>query len=174
MSNPQLQMRRANLDQLPPLAIPNGFTIRTYQNGDDILWEDLTERTLGFRLDFAKDIKASPFFKPERIFFICHGSEPIATAIAWCLKDDPDTTGYVHMVGADARFKGNGLGYQVSLATLHQMALENKQSVVLNTDDFRLPAIAIYLRLGFEPEMTHESHRPRWEEIYTKLEAWHG
>jgi len=99
---------------------------------------------------------------------MCHNNEPIATAIAWRWDKDPET-GYVHMVGADPRYKGNGLGYQVSLATLHQMAAENRQSVILHTDDFRLPAIAIYLRLGFEPEITHESHEARWEDIYTRI-----
>jgi len=72
MSDPQLQMRRANLDSLPALAIPNGFTMRTYQSGDGLLWEDLTEKTLGFRLNFEKDIKGSPFFRPARarVFYV--------------------------------------------------------------------------------------------------------
>ena len=73
------------------------------------------------------------------------------------------------MVGAGSAFKGNGLGYQVSLAALHRMADEKKQRVILHTDDFRLPAIVIYLRLGFKPEIVHDSHELRWQKIYEAL-----
>lgn len=171
---PQLLMRRENLDNLPPLSIPDGFTLRTYRDGDALGWEDLTESTLGFRLDFEKDIMGNPFFTKERVFFICKGEQLVATAIAWCDGDDPEKIGYVHMVGANPEFKGKGLGYQVSLATLHKMAEENKQSVILHTDDFRLPALAIYLRLGFKPDMTHESHEARWQAVYKALGISHG
>jgi len=171
---PQLLMRRKDLSNLPPINIPDGFTLRTYQEGDDIPWENLTESTLGFRMNFAEGMKASPFFKAERIFFIEKGDRLAATATAWCDNDNPETVGYVHMVGADPEFKGRGLGYQVSLATLHRMKEENKQSVLLHTDDFRLPALAIYLRLGFEPEITHESHEARWEKVFKELGISHG
>ena len=166
---PQLQMCRENLDDLPPLNIPDGFVLRSYQDGDALGWEDLTESTLGFRLNFQKDIMENSFFMKERVFFICKDEQLVATAIAWCAKEDSENTGYVHMVGANSEFKGKGLGYQVSLATLHRMAEENKQRVILHTDDFRLPALAIYFRLGFKPDITHESHVARWQEVYKAL-----
>jgi len=161
---PQLLMRRDNLSDLPALNIPEGFSIRTYQEGDDTAWEDLTEASLGFRLNFFESIRNNPFFMKERIFFICDGDKMVATAIAWGVENEP-LTGYVHMVGADAEYRGKGLGYQVSLAVLHRMKEEGMQQVILHTDDFRIPAIAIYLKLGFEPQMTHESHESRWEKV---------
>ena len=100
---------------------------------------------------------------------ICHGGIPIATATAWLYDKSPDSTGYVHMVGAMPEWKGRGLGYQVSLAALHEMKREGKKDAVLHTDDFRLAAVKIYLSLGFEPEMNHESHESRWEQVYQKL-----
>jgi len=166
---PQLQMRRDNFDNLPLVSLPEGYTLRHYQAGDDIPWEDLTESTLGFRLNFEKDIKANPFFTPERVFFICKDEKMVATAIAWCAEKDSDTVGYVHMVGSDPVHKGKGLGYQVSLATLHKMKEEGKKSVLLHTDDFRLPALAIYLKLGFKPDKHHESHESRWEKVFEEL-----
>jgi len=42
---------------------------------------------------------------------------------------------------------------------------------LLNTDDFRLPAIAMYLSLGFQPEHREEAHRARWSAIRVALEA---
>ena len=56
---------------------------------------------------------------------------------------------------------GRGLGFHVSLACTHIMAAEGRTSAVLQTDDFRLPAIKSYLRLGFAPLLMHENQRQR-------------
>ncbi|HHY83306.1 MAG TPA: hypothetical protein GX505_11630 [Clostridiales bacterium] len=45
------------------------------------------------------------------------------------------------------------------------MKKEGWTSAVLETDDFRLPAIKTYFRLGFQPKFTHESHPDRWDKI---------
>jgi mycothiol synthase len=42
-------------------------------------------------------------------------------------------------------------------------------SVVLYTDDWRLPAIGLYLSMGFEPRMDREDMPGRWERIRAKL-----
>ena len=39
----------------------------------------------------------------------------------------------------------------------------------LLTDDWRLPAISLYLSLGFEPEMTRPNMPGRWQEVRKKL-----
>ena len=37
------------------------------------------------------------------------------------------------------------------------------------TDDWRLPAIGLYLSMGFEPQMTREDMPRRWESIRRNL-----
>ena len=39
----------------------------------------------------------------------------------------------------------------------------------LETDDVRIPAITIYLSVGFRPLLTHESHLQRWRKVYHTL-----
>ena len=165
---PQLFMRRKQLHDLPEIQLPDEFTLRHFADGDEACWERIIETTL-FPMKFDEGIKSASFYKPERVWFICHGGSPIATATAWLYDKSPDSTGYVHMVGAMPEWKGRGLGYQVSLAALHEMKREGKKDAVLHTDDFRLAALKIYLSLGFEPEMNHESHESRWEQVYQKL-----
>ena len=53
--------------------------------------------------------------------------------------------------------------------TDHYIKLEPQSSVVLFTDDHRLAAIKTYLKLGFEPQMVHDSHPERWREVLAKL-----
>ena len=43
---------------------------------------------------------------------------------------------------------------------------------MLDTDDFRLPAIKNYLNLGFVPVYAGESHLLRWQSIFKKLDIF--
>ena len=56
-----------------------------------------------------------------------------------------------------------------ALAALRLMHSLGHPRCFLWTDDFRLPALNIYLRLGFQPAHTHDSHPERWREVYRKL-----
>ena len=70
------------------------------------------------------------------------------------------------MIGAHADARGLGAGRLVCLAALHSLRERGYRSVVLSTDDFRIPAISLYLSLGFEPVYSHESHKARWEKVF--------
>jgi mycothiol synthase len=56
-----------------------------------------------------------------------------------------------------------------SLATLHAFRKLRCKDAVLHTDDFRLPAIKVYLELGFCPEYAHATHAPRWSRLSSSL-----
>ena len=47
---------------------------------------------------------------------------------------------------------------------------------MLQTDDFRLPAIRMYLKLGFTPvyEVEGEDHRARWSAVFERLLVGEG
>ncbi len=73
------------------------------------------------------------------------------------------------MVGVLPAFQGKGLGYQISLAVLYQLVAGHLKDAVVLTYDFRLTAIKIYLKLGFEPFLIHENQRDRWRNILHAL-----
>jgi mycothiol synthase len=166
MDQPQLVMYRRDLKGLPPVELSGGYEIRHYQSGDDEGWEMTIEESFGLQCSFAKTMKADEAFQPERIWFVCLGGEMAATASAWYRPKWGRDMGYLHMVGTRPSHSGRGLGYQVSLAALHQMAREGRLSAILETDDFRVPAIKTYLKLGFLPLLVHENQRKRWEDVF--------
>ncbi len=95
----------------------------------------------------------------------------VATA-SYQLK--PTTTpksGWVHYVGADPNHSGRGLGLAVVSQVLLEIFDAGHESALLTTDDFRLPAIRTYLKLGFEPDLIHESHFQRWQNVLDQLNS---
>ncbi|PUA36160.1 hypothetical protein C8Z91_27340 [Paenibacillus elgii] len=162
---PKLVMRKESLADLPALSCPAGYTIRSFQPGDESRWESIIRQSFEREIAFGHKIGDLPYFQPERVLFICSGDIPAATATAWETKLPGERCGYLHMVGALPDHSGRGLGYAASLAALHRMRAEGQTQAFLETDDFRLPAIKIYLKLGFTPVYLHELHRPRWERV---------
>lgn len=158
------------MEGLPELIPPPSCTARHYRPGDDHAWEQIIHASFGGNShSFTETIASKPPFRPERVWFIeCEG-KPVATASAWRDAHYGEHTGYVHMVGALPNFKGQKLGYWVSVAVLRQLAAEGVHHAVLQTDDFRLPAIVTYARLGFRPLIVHENQPRRWGAIYSKL-----
>jgi mycothiol synthase len=78
------------------------------------------------------------------------------------------------MVAVRPGHQGKRLGYWVGLAAMHQMAREGARRAILRTDDFRIPAIKTYLRLGFEPLLTHKNQRQRWLAVLDEIGGGHA
>ncbi len=169
---PQLHMFRASLDGLPPVVLPAGCELRCFQAGDEPVWERV------IALSFGKNPGEIPFeqsmrrdcFLPERVLFIRRDGADVGTASAYVTPADrmPDC-GYLHYVGVMPGHTGLHLGYQVTLAALHRMRQEGRRRAILQTDDFRLPAIKTYLNLGFVPMLVDENQRQRWREVFANL-----
>jgi mycothiol synthase len=96
--------------------------------------------------------------------------EVAATASARSVPERFPGQGYLHWVGADPRHGGRGLGRAVVSAVLQYFSAEGLSSVVLETDDERLPAISTYLALGFVPLYLGDDHQERWSAVFTALD----
>lgn len=168
---PQLVMLRPELQSLPPVQLPAGYSSRALRPGEEACWERIVNEAFQYKFRFADRLSSSPIYSPDRVLFVCDSDDiPVATATAWHQPHWGEETGYLHMVGVLTAHGGRGLGGQVSLAALHRMTDEGRTKVVLQTDDFRLPAIRTYWKLGFQPLIEHESHAQRWHDIARKLD----
>ncbi len=172
---PQLCMIRPDLGRLPAVELPEGYSIRTSRGGAGAHWA----RILGRAFDgvdtwpvekYREIMLADPAWRADRIFFICDpDGMPCATAGAYRAKRWGPEAGYLHWVGVCPDHRGRRLGYAVSLACLHKFRAEGCDCAVLQTDDFRLPAIRIYLRLDFEPLVIHPNQPARWDAVFGQL-----
>ncbi len=105
----------------------------------------------------------------EGIFFLTISDDYVATATD--KRPLEIEVGYLHMAAVAPRYRGRGLGRCISLAALLHMRERGCLKAVLDTDDFRLPAIATYLGLGFVPDMLEADHAERWRAIFAELGA---
>jgi mycothiol synthase len=168
----QLLMRRPNLEDLPPVPEPPpGYLLRQLAPGDEERLAETLQRAF-------PEIVWTPDHVRERLR---QAPDVLATYVVDCegllvatasVRDVPDRfpgSGYLHWVGTHPGHTGRGLGRLVSLRCLHHFREIGCRDSVLETDDFRLPAIRLYLRLGYAPEEADPSHPERWEKIRKTL-----
>jgi len=165
MALSKLIMKKEGLSDLPGFHCPTGYRLRHFEEDDERNWEDLIRHSFTRDVKFSEKIGDNVPHYHERLLFICKGNQPVATATAWERNSGEHSDWYLHMVGVRPEYSGMGLGYAVSLAALQKVRESGGESVLLETDDFRLPAITIYMKLGFQPLYTDESHPGRWERI---------
>lgn len=171
MSANQLHMVRHSLDDLPPIEIPAGYELRTYQPGDEEAWAEIMNTGIGeWTVQRVKEeLTQKPQFLPDGLFFVTHHGRPVGSACAWRMSPDEWSVGWLHMVCVLPEHRGKGLGHLVTLAVLHWFREHNFREVWLSTDDHRLPALKAYFRLGLEPVCRDDVGRERWQAVFEKL-----
>lgn len=86
-------------------------------------------------------------------------------------------TGYPHRPAGgqlawlmtDPAHSGRGLGTILAAAVTNHLLEAGYRQPFLRTDDDRLPAIALYLRLGWQPDLQLAGARDRWQRIFAAL-----
>jgi GNAT superfamily N-acetyltransferase/catechol 2,3-dioxygenase-like lactoylglutathione lyase family enzyme len=170
-----LRMRLRSLADLPMLPEPpNGFTLRR------IVRKEMTESDIADLTGVLAAAFPEMVWTPRKVrealvtdatveeTFVLEDAESgaiAATATARFLPERFPNTGYLHWVGAYAHYKGKGFGRYVSLAVLHAFRERGYTDAVLETQDFRLPAIHTYRKLGFAPEYNDDTHEARWNAL---------
>jgi mycothiol synthase len=171
MNGPQLIMYRRDLLNLPPVDLPDGYSLRAYADGDEAALTPVFQECfdLGWSSDrVVKTFIENPCWSPGRMCVLVHGGEIVGTATAW---ESPERRGHglVHYVAVRETHRGKGLGKAITARVLEILERMGYTDAWLSTDDWRLGAIKVYLDLGFTPVDAHPSHRERWQIVKHKL-----
>jgi len=164
----QLQMlktdRRRESD-----ALPAGYSFVTHSDAYIPDWIRLITEGIGpgwTEEHFRTNMTGREGILPEGIFYIVHNnSDVVATATGIIEKDK---TGFLHMVSVDKNHRGLGLSAPLSACAINYMYDNKMENIKLTTDDFRIPAIKTYLKLGFIPVFSDETMPGRWKEFAAK------
>jgi mycothiol synthase len=160
------------LDAPPAVRLPAGYALRTYRPGDEARfyevmalagwpgWDEERLRPWLYRI------------LPGGWFMAVHqaSGQIVATAMA---THDPTWSvpfcGEVGWVAGDPAHSGRGLGRVVCAAVTARFIEIGYRHIHLYTEDWRLPAIKIYLRLGYVPYLCTPEMPERWRMICAQL-----
>jgi len=157
----------------PPVArVPEGYGLRTFREGDERGYLDLMALAgfEGWTAERLERVKKTVL--PEGFFVVEHSGSGrlVATALA---QHSPSELhpwgGEMGWVAADPAHRGKGLGLAVCAAATARLLAAGYRRIYLKTDDFRLNAIAVYLKLGYEPLMYRADMPARWQEVRAAL-----
>lgn len=166
----QLVMRRAHLNDLPVVGpLPAGYLLRPYDADRDrpalvaTLIDSFREFWDEARLD--RELTASP--DVHTVYVVAHGPIVVGTASSRFVPARFPDAGYVHWVGVATEHLRRGLASALLARVLEDFRERGYPRAVLETDDFRIPAIRSYLKFGFLPtyDVRDEDHRERWMRV---------
>ncbi len=175
--NIDISMFRPNLVDLPDLALPPGYSLRLYREGDGPLWEEIvraSERFLEIRPGrFEEEFDDHMDKLDDRMrFLVDPDGWEVGTATAW-FHPDPDLggqiTGLVHWVAIRPESQGRGLSKPMLSVVLKRLAQEHERAI-LNTSSGRTVALKIYLDLGFLPNLNRDRAVEAWSQVRRVLD----
>ncbi len=147
--------------------------MRHFAHGDDARWCQVYAASFDREFDpdaFRSIMAGDDAYLPQRIWFITHGDDAVATAAAYYRPAFLDGYGMIHFVGVVPGHRGLGLGHTVTVAALRRMVAEQRAGAWLSTDDHRIPAVKTYISLGFEPLLVHAGQPERWKNVLAQIE----
>ena len=167
-------MRRPHLRDLPELPDPPpDCLLRTLHQGDTNAVAALLSRAFDDASWTPERVHRALIADPNvpETFLIEAAGRLAATASAQTVDAafDLPHVGFLHWVGVEPDETGRGLGYFVSLRVLHELRARGHTEARLKTEDFRLPALKTYLKLGFRPFLVDDGHADRWEAVAREM-----
>ena len=157
----------------PPAAVPAGYELGTLRDGERESYVRLMRRA-GFSDWGERELRGvDGSVLPDGLFVV--RKVPEGAVVATAVAGHRPTTIHPHggelgWVATDPDHLGRGLGRAVCAAAVARLRSAGYRRIYLLTDDFRLPAIALYLRLGFRP-LVLEGQDRRWSEVLDRLGA---
>ena len=166
----QLEMVRPSVAPVEVPPVPEGYLLRQFRAGDEGKYDDL------FHLAFADEGRFPEMLEHtlEGGFFVVEhlaSGELVGSCQAWwgsIMQRHPDA-GHIGWLVTDPSHTRKGLGNIVAASATNRLAAEGYQRPCLGTDDFRIAAISIYLKLGWRPYLYREEMVPRWQTIFARL-----
>ena len=155
---------------LPDAPVPEGYVLRQYRPGDEDSWQELL-RAGGFSEDWSSRTVRDYMTDPVRragSWVASFGGDLVSATFA-----TPDAQhaeiGFLDYVVTHPDHRSKGLSRAACTGVMRFFRDRGYHLIRLLTDDWRLPAISLYLSLGFEPEMRRADMPGRWREVRKQL-----
>lgn len=156
----------------PELRLHPDYELRSYRPGDEPGWFRVMELA-GFGVwDQERLSSTMRTILPNGWFLAVDRATAAIVATAMTTHNSlalHPFGGELGWVAADPAHKGKGLGWTVCAAVTRRFLAAGYENIFLRTDDWRLPALMVYLRLGYLPLLFAPDMAARWEVICGQL-----
>jgi ribosomal protein S18 acetylase RimI-like enzyme len=148
-------MRRSGPPPSDLPALPPGFVVRPLGGQAEVeACVELQREVFGSKnmtVDWRSRMVHHPAYRPDLDLVVAAPDGRLAAfCICWLLETaGRAATGQVEPLGAREEYRGLGLGRAVLWEGLHRLHLLGAESVLVETDRFRGPALALYELAGF-------------------------
>lgn len=173
--NVSVNMYREHLEAIPRYPLPKGYSFRWYQPGDETLWVEIYEKAEEYiKIDealFWKEFgEDKPGLQQRMCFILDKNQQGIGTAATWFNSDyNGGDSGRVHWVAIIPAAQGKGLSKPLMTAVMQRMKKLGHLRAYLVTSSARIPAINLYLKFGFVPEIREKDDLKTWQAIQQHL-----
>jgi mycothiol synthase len=154
----------------PGPLIP-GYLVRSYEEGDQDGWVDLLNANgqLGQwdRERIQREIDGALVREGQKFAF-WEGTIVAAAGVYSRLRNGREAW-EIGWVAVHPEHRRRNLGRQVTAAAVAAALRLLERPIFLLTDDGRIPALKVYLELGFVPEFGDPSYAGRWRRIFAEL-----
>ena len=166
---PQLKMTFNALETaLPELTVAEGFVIRPLADSELAAYNEL-RASVGFPAwtpEYLEKFRNKVL--KDALFVVEEKATGRLCASAAAEKTDmPERPelGVLGWVMTHPDYNGKRLGRSVSIAVMHRLYQEGYRAYSLLTDDFRVPAVSTYIKLGWQPWLYLEDMEGRWRKL---------
>jgi mycothiol synthase len=157
----------------PVVHLPAGYTLRTYRPGDEPRFYQVMALAGWPGWDDEKLQSWIARIPPESWFMALHQASGQIVATAMGLHDHSAMHpfgGELGWVAGDPAHAGRGLGMAVCAAVTARLIGAGYRNIHLYTEDWRLAALKIYLKLGYVPFLYTPAMAGRWRAICAQLD----
>jgi GNAT superfamily N-acetyltransferase len=167
-------MIRPHLRDIPEPSFPPGWGMRAMTVQDIGLWTDIqidAEPFLKIEPDlFIREFGSDLDAVPARCFLL---TDPrglgMGTISAWYNRDFRGAEyGRIHWVSVRPSSQGRGLGKAELLYAMRVLARWHDKAYLVTSTE-RVGAVALYLNVGFAPDLEPEGARDRWTALAQTL-----
>ncbi len=152
--------------EIPEIELPEGFELRSVAESEIKEWGEVLHPACGFSVKDSEYMKIyGPRVLPGGMMGVFEKSSGRLVATASAQYDEVGVEGGLGWVMALPEMRGKKLGAAVSVAAMKFSRDYGHDKMCLCTDDERVPALRMYLNLGWRPYLFDADMPDRWRKI---------
>lgn len=158
---------------VPAQDLPAGYRLRTYRPEDETAYLAVMHAAGFTWFDHADVQRWLDKALPDGLFLVEYGPTRQIAATAMATHNPSPLHpfgGELGWVAGSPEHAGKHLGMVVCAAATARFLRAGYRRIYLKTDDWRLPAIVTYLRLGYVPLPYAADMAERWQAVCAKLD----